>query len=101
MDDYISPIDGSAWSSRSPDTITLHAIANSIPSYMTSMQGLRGVNMMTQFNDRKNIKNSSNGGAYHFDGQLVSQYFKSICNTVTVYDDKITSFKDLTAVCLQ
>ena len=93
VDDYISPIDGSAWSSRSPDTITLHAIANSIPSYMTSMQGLRGVNMMTQFNDRKNIKNSSNGGAYHFDGQLVSQYFKSICNTVTVYDDKITSFK--------
>ena len=93
VDDYISPIDGSAWSSRSPDTITLHAIANSIPSYMASMQGLRGVNMMTQFNDRKNIKNSSNGGAYHFDGQLVSQYFKSICNTVTVYDDKITSFK--------
>ena len=93
VDDYISPIDGSAWSSRSPDTITLHAIANSIPSYMTTMQGLRGVNMMTQFNDRKNIKNSSNGGAYHFDGQLVSQYFKSICNTVTVYDDKITSFK--------
>ena len=93
VDDYISPIDGSAWSSRSPDTTTLHAIANSIPSYMASMQGLRGVNMMTQFNDRKNIKNSSNGGAYHFDGQLVSQYFKSICNTVTVYDDKITSFK--------
>lgn len=93
VDDFISPIDGSEWSGRSPDTLTLYAIANNMPSYITSMQGLRGVGMMTQFNDRKNIKNSINGGAYHFDGQLVSQYFKSICDSVKIYDDKIVSFK--------
>ena len=93
VDDYISPIDGSAWSSRSPDNITLHAIANNLPSYITSAQGVRGVGMMTQFNDQENIKRAINGGAYHFDGQLVSQYFKSICDTVKIYDDKITSFK--------
>ncbi len=93
VDDYISPIDGSAWSNRSPDNVTLHAIANELPSYITSMQGLRGVGMMTQFNDLDNVKNSTNGGAYHFDGQLVSQYFKKICDTVKIYDDVIVNFK--------
>jgi len=93
VDDFISPIDGSIGSGRSPDTLTLYSIANNLPSYIISMQGLRGVNMMTQFNDRHNIKNSINGGAYHFDGQLVSQYFKSICDTVKIHDDKIVSFK--------
>jgi tryptophan halogenase len=90
--DYVSPIDGSIFSGRMPDILTLHAIATGQSPHITSKQGVRALARNTPFNDRLYIKNSTLGTAHHFDGQLVSQYFKSICKTVKIIDDEIIDF---------
>jgi tryptophan halogenase len=83
----ISPIDGSIMQNEPIDTVSLHAVANNIPAHLVSEQGHRiDLNKMPY----ADLKLTAFGGtAYHFDGHKVGQYFKSLCNRVTVIDDTI------------
>lgn len=85
--EYISPIDGSVSSTSSPDKLNLYAVANEIPNHLISYQGVRVENDSLPYVNLDDFVSNANV-AYHFDGQLVGKYFKSLCN-VDVIDDKI------------
>jgi hypothetical protein len=84
---YISPIDGSVTSTSSPDKLHLYAVANNIPNHLISYQGIRAEHDKLPYINFDDF-NSNGNMAYHFDGQLVGKYFKSICD-VDVIDDII------------
>ena len=86
---YISALDGSRTSNNTPDFFTLYGVMNDFPTENSTRQGLRGKLGKVFYNQGENLSNVE-GGAYHFDGVKVSQYFRSKCNTVSVIDDFIT-----------
>lgn len=88
---YISPIDGSVSSVSSPDKLHLYAVANDIENHLISYQGVRIQHNNLPFINFQDF-NSNGNIAYHFDGQLVGKYFKSLCD-VTVVDDEIIDIK--------
>lgn len=82
---FFSPIDGSIYHDQIPDPLMLYAIFNNISPHLTTRNGVRLEKNITPFLNLETLT-YNNSVAWHFDGQKVGQYFKSICSNITVID---------------
>lgn len=89
---YISALDGSRTSESVPDFFTLYGIINDFPPENSTRQGLRAKlgKIFYTFGDQLL---TTEGGAYHFDGVKVSQFFKRRCENVKTIDDFVINIE--------
>lgn len=102
---FISPLDGSRTSTENPDFFTLYGIINDLPPEDCSRQGIRA-KLGKVFYKLGDQLLTTDGGAYHFDGVKVSQFFKNRCKSVEVIDDFIIDiqqdkFKNVRSIICQ
>jgi tryptophan halogenase len=88
---FYSPIDGSPSNEYTPDLVLLQSIMDQTPGHLTTRNGVRIDQQLTSFYDLGNLNTDASSTAWHFDGVLVGQYFKSICPSVEIIDSKISS----------
>lgn len=86
--DFFSPIDPSATFEYNPDILTLRCVERGIPAWKSSNMGLIYAHDRLPFYDIKDL-DSDFSVAWHFDGNSVSEYFRSLCKNVNVVEGEI------------
>ena len=96
---YVSPIDGSVTASEFPDWASLIAISRGDDSTFPTRQGIRGSLGKIPYININHLSSSgtpNQGGAYHFNGIKVAEYFKKFILEdkkfpLKVFDSEIVS----------
>ena len=88
--DFYSPIDGSLLNEASPDPLILNSIVYDLKPHTVTRHGVRLEHNLTPFGDLDQLT-WRDPPAWHFDGRLVGQWFKSLCSSVTCHEGKVVA----------